>query len=414
MTNARHDGPGSDPRADATRTALPEEPHDPSEVPFAGLRRNARALAGGLLLVLIIGFVLPDLTPPATEPSVVELLRGRIVAFLPAGEDVTAPDVQILILAGPQRGETIDGYLQGPSGQVDLPRYDIGDEVVVNASLEPESVFISVADLYRIPALGLLLGLFAVAVTAIGGWRGVRSLIALALTLAVVIKIVVPLILAGWDPAWIAIMAATAVTIATFLLTEGAKPQTVAAALGTFGALALTALLAVGFDALARFTTLRGSEDASYLQAIGITDIDLGGLILAAIIFGALGILDDVTVTQAAIVSELHGASPALRGIALARRAMNVGRSHISATVNTLVLAYVGASLPLLVLFAAGRQDPLLTASTEAVAVEVVRAIVGSIGIVAAVPLTTAIAVALVDRRLPFLPAEHHLARGWD
>jgi len=413
VTNARNDGPGPVLTA-AARAEHPDGPGDPLPVPFAGLRRNARALAGGLLVVLVIGFVVPDLAPPPTQPPAVELLRGRIVAFLPPGEDVTAPDVQILILAGPQRGETIDGYLQGPSGQIDLPRYEIGDEVIVNASLEPESVFISVADLYRVPVLALLLGLFAVAVTLVGGWRGVRSLIALALTLAVVVKVVVPLILAGGDPAWIAIVAATAVTITTFLLTEGAKPQTVAAALGTFGALALTALLAIGFDTLARFTTLRGSEDASYLQAIGIVDIDLGGLILAAIIFGALGILDDVTVTQAAIVSELHETNPALRGLALARRAMNVGRSHIAATVNTLVLAYVGASLPLLVLFAAGRQDPLLTASTEAVAVEVVRAIVGSIGIVAAVPLTTAIAVGLVDRQLPFLPAEHHLARGWD
>jgi uncharacterized membrane protein len=265
-----------------------------------------------------------------------------------------------------------------------------------------------------VPVLGLLLGVFAVAVTAVGGWRGVRSLIALALTLAVIVKIVVPLILGGWDRALVAIVAATGVTITTFLLTEGARRQTFAAAIGTFAALALTALLAVGFDALARFTELRGSEDATYLQAIGITEIDLGGLILAAIIFGALGILDDVTVTQAAIVTELHEANPSLRGLQLARRAMNVGRSHIAATVNTLVLAYVGASLPLLVLFAAGRQDPLLTASTEAVADEDVRAIVGSIGIVAAVPLTTAIGVALIDRRLPLLPAEHRLARGWD
>ena len=387
---------------------------DPPFVPFVGLRRNARALGGGLLLLVLIGFIVPDLSPPPTGPPVVELLRGRIVEFLPPGDGVSVPDVRIQVLAGPQRGETIDGYLQGPSGQRDLPRYDIGDEVIVNASLEPDNVFISVADLYRVPVLGLLLGLFAVAVTVVGGWRGMRSLIALALTLAVVIKIVVPLILAGWDPALVAIAAATGVTLATFLLTEGARLQTVAAALGTFGALALTAVLAVAFDSLARFTELRGSEDATYLQAIGITEIDLGGLILAAIIFGALGILDDVTVTQAAIVSELHDANPALRGMTLARRAMNVGRSHIAATVNTLVLAYVGASLPLLVLFAAGRQDPLLTASTEAVAVEVVRAIVGSIGIVAAVPLTTVIGVTLVDRQLPFLPVDRGLARGWD
>jgi uncharacterized membrane protein len=414
VTDPDHDAPAPEPGPDVPSGAGFDDPLDPAPVPFVGLRRNARALVGGILLLLAIGFLVPDLSPPPTAPPAVELLRGRIVAFLPPSGDVTAPDVQIQILAGPRRGETIDGYLQGPSGQQDLPRYDIGDEVIVSASLEPDSVYIAVADLYRVPVLGLLLGLFALAVTVVGGWRGVRSLIALGLTLAVVVKIVVPLILAGWEPAWIAIVAATAVTIATFLLTEGARPQTVAAALGTFGALALTAILAIGFDALARFTTLRGSEDASYLQAVGITAIDLGGLILAAIIFGALGILDDVTVTQAAIVSELHDANPSLRGLALARRAMNVGRSHIAATVNTLVLAYVGASLPLLVLFAAGRQDPLLTASTEAVAVEVVRAIVGSIGIVAAVPLTTAIGVVLIDRRLPFLPAERRLARGWD
>jgi uncharacterized membrane protein len=214
----------------------------------------------------------------------------------------------------------------------------------------------------------------------------------------------------------VAIVAATLVTIATFLLTEGARTHTVAAALGTFIALALTAVLAVAFDDLARFTSLRGSEDALYLQAIGLTDIDLGGLILAAIIFGALGILDDVTVTQAATVSELHAADPRLSRLALAARAMNVGRSHIAATVNTLVLAYVGASLPLIVLFAAGRQDPLLIASGEIVAVEVVRAIVGSIGIVAAVPLTTLFAVVLADRALPFIRDAEPIRRapGWD
>jgi hypothetical protein len=100
---------------------------DPPFVPFVGLRRNARALGGGLLLLVLIGFLVPDLSPPATQPTAVELLRGRIVEFLSPGSEVTAPDVRIQILAGPRRGETVDGYLQGPSGQEDLPRYDIGD-----------------------------------------------------------------------------------------------------------------------------------------------------------------------------------------------------------------------------------------------------------------------------------------------
>jgi uncharacterized membrane protein len=329
---------------------------------------------------------------------------------------VTAPDVRIEILAGERKGETLEGYLQGPSGQQELPRYLVGDAVVVNASAEPDGAFISVADLYRVPVLALLLAIFAAAVTVVGGWRGVRSLIALALTLAVVVKLVVPLILAGYEPALVAIAAATGVTIVTFLLTEGARMTTVAAAIGTFVALALTAALAVIFDQLARFTALRGSEDAVYLQGLGIHGLDLGGLILAGIIFGALGILDDVTVTQAATVDELHEADPRVSRLDLARRSMNVGRSHIAATVNTLVLAYVGAALPLIVLFAAGRQDPFLIVSSEVVAVEVVRAIVGSIGIVAAVPLTTAIAVMLVGRGVAIRSGRTRSTRapGWD
>jgi uncharacterized membrane protein len=389
----------------------------PNDIPFAGLRRNARALVGGAIVLAAVIWLVPDLTPPPTQPPPVELIHGRIVAFLPNGDDATQPDVRILVVDGPQAGQTVEGYLQGPSGQEDLPRYDIGDDVVVTASLEPDSTFIAVSDLYRVPVLGLLLAIFAIAVTIVGGWRGVRSLIALALTLFVIVRIVVPLILAGWNPVGVAIVAATGVTLVTFLLTEGARPQTLAAALGTFIALALTALLAVGFDALARFTTLRGSEDATYLGAIGIVDIDIGGLLLAAIIFGALGILDDVTVTQAATVAELHEADPLITRRELASRAMNVGRSHIAATINTLVLAYVGASLPLIVLFAAGGQDPFLTASAEVVAVEVVRALVGSIGIVAAVPVTTAIAVLLIGRPSPFAgePAAHpQRAPGWD
>ena len=216
---------------------------------------------------------------------------------------------------------------------------------------------------------------------------------------------------------WVVIIGLTGVTIATFLLTEGFRAQTLAAGVGTFASLALVAGLAIMFDELARFTQFRGSEDATFLQAVGLPNIDIGGLLLAGIIFGALGILDDVTMTQAATVTELNEASPSLSRVVLAKRAMNVGRAHISATVNTLFLAYVGASLPLIVLFAAGRQDPLLTASMEVVAVEIVRAVVGSIGIVLAVPLTTAVAAALVDRSLPFRRrrgAAGRPARGWD
>lgn len=395
------------------------DPGQAPDVPFVGLRRHARALIVGAALLLVLFVLVPDITPRPIGVPPVQLVRGRIVEVLPEA-DPSTPNVRIEVVegieGGPATGEIVEGFLQGPNGLETRPDFAVGDEVIVNISTDPEAGFVAVNDRYRVPTLALLLGLFAVAVTVVGGWRGVRSLIALALTLAVIVRVVVPLILAGWDPAWVAIVAASGVTVATFLLTEGARRQTAAAAVGTAISLTLVAVLATVFDSLSRFTPLRGSESAGFLLSLGSTEVDLGGLVLAAVIFGALGVLDDVTVTQAATVQELYEADTRVSRFALAGRAMNVGRSHIAATVNTLVLAYVGASLPLIVLFAAGGQDPALVVSGEVVAVEVVRALVGSIGIVAAVPITTAIAVGLIGRRIPFMgqgTGTGH-APGWD
>ena len=384
---------------------------------FGGLRRNARALVVGFALVVGILVVVPDLTPRTPAMESVLLVHGRIVDVQP-GENASQPNARVVVIdgvpGGPKAGDTVQGFVQGTTDAA--PDYRVGDDVIVEVSNDPETGFVAIADRYRVPTLSLLLGLFAAAVVVVGGWRGVRSLIALALTLAVVIRLVIPLILAGWDPTWVAILTATGVTVVTFLLTEGARPSTLAAAAGTAISLVLVAVLASLFDALSRFTPLRGSEDTGYLISLGTTSIDLGGVVLAAIIFGALGVLDDVTVTQAATVQELHDADPVAGRSTVAGRAMNIGRSHIAATVNTLVLAYVGASLPLLILFVAGGQDPGLIASQEVVAVEIVRALTGSIGIVAAVPITTAIAAALLGRRIPMFRSSSTRARapGWD
>ena len=388
----------------------------PTDVPLSRLRPHALALTIGLLLLVGL-WLLPDLSPPP-EPTLpeIELVRARLIAVEPPGTDPTKPDARVEILSGPREGTVTVAWLQGPTGSQETPRFDVGDEVIVGISPEPDGEFVAVNDLWRMPTIALLLGIFAVAVTVVGGWRGVRSLLGLALTLAVITRVVVPLILAGWNPLWVAVAAASGVTAVTFVLTEGARRSTAAAALGTFVALALAGTLASVFNAAARFSPLQGSEELAFLQTIVRPDLDLGGLLFAAIIFGALGILDDVTITQAATVQELFDADPRASRLDLARRAMNVGRSHIAATVNTLVLAYVGASLPLIVLFAAGHQDPLLIASQEIVAVEIIRALVGSIGIVAAVPITTAVAVLLAGRALPVVGdgSGRIVARGWD
>jgi uncharacterized membrane protein len=385
--------------------------------PFAGLRRNSRALVVGFGLLIAILVVVPDVTPRTAAMEPVLLVHGRIME-IEAGTNPSQPNARVIAIdgvpGGPRAGDIVEGFVQGSTQAA--PDYRVGDEVIVEVSNHPEVGFVAITDRYRVPTLAMLLGLFACAVVIVSGWRGVRSLVALGLTLAVVVRVVIPLILAGWDPALVAIVAATGVTVVTFLLTEGARLPTLAAAGGTAISLILVAGLASLFDALSRFTPLRGSEDAAYLISLGGTSIDLGGVVLAAIIFGALGVLDDVTITQAATVQELHQSDPGAGRATVAARAMNVGRSHISATVNTLVLAYVGASLPLLILFVAGGQDPALIASEETVAVEVVRALTGSIGIVAAVPITTAIAVALLGRRIPGLDRGSAVqrAQGWD
>jgi uncharacterized membrane protein len=230
----------------------------------------------------------------------------------------------------------------------------------------------------------------------VGGLRGARALIALALTLAVVLKLVVPLLLRGFDPILLAVGGAALVTLVTLLLTEGPSRISLSALVGTLIALAATAGLAALFTGFAEFTQLQGNEEVAFLIPLIGQRVDLQGILLAATVFGALGVLDDVTVTQAAAVEQLHRARPDASRRSVLGHAMVVGRSHIAATVNTLVLAYLGAGLPLLLLFALSSQAPLTVLNSEIVAVEVIRALVGSIGIVAAVPITTLVATWLI------------------
>lgn len=404
------EAPGPGPAGDAGHDhhlhgGLEAPPRDggSAPIPFAGLRRHARALGGGLLLLVLL-LLLPDLGPVPTSDSPAVLVRGRLVQLLPPSTEPGTPDARVLLLDGSRAGETVEAFLQGPNGTQEVPRYAAGDEVIVTVSTDPSDPsgsFIAVTDRWRLPAIALAVGLFVAAVAAVGGWRGVRSIVALALTLAAVVKLVVPLILSGWSPVPVAVLVATAVTVATVVLTEGVSRASVAAVVGTFASLTLVGGLAVLFADLAAFTELQGAEDIVFLDSLGLGDLDLGGILLAAVILGALGVLDDVTITQAATVEALRASDPAAPLATLFGRAMRVGRAHIAATVNTLVLAYVGASLPLILLFAAGRQAPGLIASGEAVAVEIMRALAGSIGIVAAVPLTTAVAALWPARRPP-------------
>jgi uncharacterized membrane protein len=348
---------------------------------------------------------MPDLRPSPTGPETQTAYHARIVALLdPHRPDPTGagggflPDARITLLEGPQVGQEVEAYLQGPGGQGDVSGYRVGDDVVVafTETGAGQPSFVAVQDRWRLPQLFWLAVAFAAAVVVAGGWRGLRALLALALTFAIVVRILIPLIVQGVPPIPVAVVLATAITLLTIGLTEGFTRPSVAAILGTTGALAFTGLLGAGMIAASGFSNAVGS-DLIFLQTGTGAGLDLRGLLLAAFILGAIGVLDDVTVTQAAAVQELVKHS-GLRGRSLYASAFDVGRSHIAATVNTLFLAYLGASLPLIVLFVVSRQPTSLIVNGELVAIEVVRTLVGSLGIIAAVPFTTLIAVWLTPQ----------------
>ncbi|MCD2195473.1 YibE/F family protein [Actinomycetospora endophytica] len=308
---------------------------------------------------------------------------------------------------GPAPGREIETLV--PAGPA-APRFDEADAVVVafSGGDPADAGSYQVVDRQRSGALWLLAGVFAAAVVALGRWRGLAALGALGITLAVLGVFLLPALLTGSAPVPVALVAAGLVVAAVFPTTHGFSARTAAAALGTLVSLGLIGLLAVLFGAA---TELSGLDDqASELVGVLGAGVDARGLLLAGVIIGALGVLDDVTVTQTSTVWELHRADPRTPTRTLYAAAMRVGRDHVASAVNTLVLAYAGAALPLLLLFSlSGRGlGDLLTA--EDVAQEVLRTLVGSIGIVAAVPVTTLLAAVVV--RSGAMPVRRRVASG--
>ena len=226
-------------------------------------------------------------------------------------------------------------------------------------------------------------------------WSASRS------TLPVLTVFVLPALLQGEDPLAVALVGAATVGFMVLYLAHGVSIRTTIAVLGSFASLALTGLLGWLFVGATHLTGQFG-EEQSFLVSFG-SNIDFQGLLLAGIVIGTLGVLDDVTVTQVSAVAELHTADPTMGSARLYSAGVRIGRDHIASTVNTLVLAYAGASLPLLLLFVVTSQGAGTTITSEIVAIEIVRTLVGSIGLVAAVPLTTYLATLVTAGARPHL-----------
>jgi uncharacterized membrane protein len=255
--------------------------------------------------------------------------------------------------------------------------------------------------------LAVLAIVFAVVVVALGRLRGVLALAGIVLSLGVLLVFIFPALLEGAAPIGVALTGATIIAFGTLYLAHGLNDRTTVALLGTMASLGLTAVLAVGFAAAAELSGLASEESLTLLTFA--PDLDFRGLLLAAVIIGTLGVLDDVTITQVAAVWELHHSDPAMGRRQLYGAGIRIGRDHIASTVNTLVLAYAAAALPLLLIYTQSGLAFGEVLATETVAVEIVQTLVGSIGLVASVPLTTALACWVIVRSAA---AEHAASLG--
>ncbi|MGA5420912.1 YibE/F family protein [Streptomyces lavendulocolor] len=285
--------------------------------------------------------------------------------------------------------------------QPDAPRQlEEGQGVVVAYAPDaPPDLQYSVTDVNRKVPILVLAGIFALAVVAVGRMRGVMALIALAASFGILTVFILPAILQGSNPLVVAVVGASAIMLIALYSCHGLTARTSVAVIGTLISLLLIGLLGSVFIDWASLTG--NTDDYTGLIHGLYPGIDMSGLLLAGIIIGSLGVLDDVTVTQTSAVWELHQADPRMGPRALYRAAIRIGRDHIASVVNTLVLAYAGAALPLLLLFSIAQSSVGTVANSELVAQEIVRTLVGSIGLVASVPVTTVLAALVVSADRP-------------
>ncbi len=287
-----------------------------------------------------------------------------------------------------------EGDLAGERLRLDLPidsPVEDGDAIRVVVNVQPDgSTVVSFFDFQRSTPMLLLLLIFVAVIILFGGWRGLGALGGLAVSLGIIVMFALPALLDGSNAVLVALVTSAAIAIVALLLAHGFNVATAVALLSTMAALVLTGLLALLFVWTSKFTGF-ADESVGFLDVLGAS-IDPRGLLLAGILIGSLGVLDDVTVTQVSAVWELKRAVPSAGPKELYERGVRIGRDHISSTVNTLFLAYAGAALPLMLLFSQAGESLGAVATREVVAVEITRALVGSLGLVAAVPISTALA----------------------
>lgn len=308
-------------------------------------------------------------------------------------------NVRVKLLTGPMKDKeftVVDNIIQAPFQL----KYKTGDKVVVTVSKTPDGqTGVYISDVDRKPMMLLLFTIFVIFTVVVSKWQGVTSLIGMAISFYVIAAVMIPNIFAGNDPLLMAVFSSLIILPATFYLAHGVTRKTTVAVVSSFITLVFAGGLAFVFTELTKLTGMTTEEAVFLSSTTGTTHIDIKNLLLAGILIGFLAIMDDITISQASVVESLYKSNPRLTFKELFDHAMAVGRDHVASLVNTLVLVYVGASFPLILLFYNTPTSFGLIANQEIIATEIVRTLVGSIGIIAAVPVSTYLACVFVKKK---------------
>lgn len=354
-------------------------------------------------IILLASFLLPlPVLAQAPEQYRVKVLSAQepYTETLPGfTQSTTIQDLSVEVLTGPQKGEILeisnDYFLSNP-----------GDTFFITSIQSHTGEYVySVGEPDRRMTLIAITLLAVIAVIALGGIAGFRALIALGVSIGLIIFVLVPMLLAGYSPLLLGSAVAIVILALVMAFTHGVSKTTFAAFIGTSIAVVSAALLALATTYFAKISGF-AADSTVFLNTLTDGSLDLSGIFLSAIIIGMVGVLDDVAVTQASAVRELL-ASGISKQEALVR-SMRIGKEHVGALVNTLSLAYAGASLPLLLVFAHSTTELSLILNRELFAAEIIRTAVGTIGIVLAVPLTTFIAVLFLTGKEKSIHSHNH------
>ena len=358
-------------------------------------------LSLSLFLSLMAVFAYPGLAS-AAEPGSAQSFKAEVTEIIRENETTREDgsrfyqqDLRLQALDGDLAGQEVVYYGISDIEVADVNAYRVGDKVFVDGFIDESGQAVYyVMGFVRSGPIYLLALLFVAAVLVIGRFKGLKALIGLLVSFVVIIKFILPQILVGRDPFLISLIGGLAILVAIIYLSEGFKRKSHLAILSVLASLLVTLLLSVIFTDLTRLTGL-AQEEAAFLIGVGTAVINFKGLLLAAFIIGVIGVLDDIIIGQIEAVEQIREANSALSAKQTFVLAYRVGNAHLGAIINTLFLTYAGAALPLLLLFIIN-QDSGITFSrfinTEVVSTEVVRTLVGSIGVIVSMPIATFLA----------------------